>query len=117
MVPALGMSCLEPWLTYPYLSLRVCLCKIRITKPSPEVMRDPEGSCPRGGRHARPSVNPQYMKMFALILRKQSEHTGPNSLWQAGPVPTGRERLAGANPKAKLRALVCAPLLSNKSNT
>lgn len=66
-------------------------------------MGDPKGSCPRGGRHAWPSVNPQYMKMFVLILRKWSEHTGPNSLWQAGPVPMGRER-----------ALVCALLLSNK---
>lgn len=48
-------------------------------------------------------MNPQYMKMFVLILRKWSEHTGPNSLWQAGPVPMGKER-----------ALVCALLLSNK---
>lgn len=29
MILALSMSCLEPWLIYPYLYLRVCLCKIR----------------------------------------------------------------------------------------
>lgn len=39
-----------------------------------------------------------------LVLRIWSEHTGPKGLWSAGPAPTGREGLARANPKAKLRA-------------